>query len=127
MEDCSKAISINKGYTKAYYRRAMCHSGLNKFREAFDDLLVVLNDSPDSQEVADELNKLKQAWKNFISALEYNKIESQVEEEILNAKKPENRTKLLNKHDTGFKKIKIIEEIIEDPDVSKKEIGKLTI
>jgi hypothetical protein len=122
LEDCTKAVGINKSYTKAYYRRAVCNIGLNKYREAFDDLLIVLNDSPDSQEVTNEISDLKNKWKGYIGPIEFNKIESQVEEEILQAKKPENKQKLINKIDSGFKKIQIIEETIEDPNIAPKEL-----
>jgi tetratricopeptide (TPR) repeat protein len=122
VEDCNKAVGINKSYTKAYYRRALCNMGINKYREAFDDLLIVLNDSPDSQEVADELSSLKSKWRTFLGPIEYSKLENQIEDEIQAARKPENKSKLLNKSDNGFKKIKIVEDIIEDPDAGK---GKL--
>jgi hypothetical protein len=123
VEDCNKAVSINKTYSKAYYRRVLCNIGLNKFREAFDDLLIVLNDSPDSAEVTEELNNLKTKWRSYIGTVEYNKLEKAIDDEIQAAKKPENKTKLLDKNDSGFKKIKIVEEAIEDPDKAKKELG----
>jgi tetratricopeptide (TPR) repeat protein len=115
ISDCTKAIAIKDDYTKAYYRRAVCYMEMNKFKEAFTDLLMVLKDTPDSQEVITEINNLKSKWKNFLGKAEYDKLDRVIEEEIEMAKKRFKK----EKQDSGFKKIKIVEETV----VENKELG----
>ncbi len=116
INDCSKAVTIKNDYTKAFYRRAVCYIEVNKYKEAFTDLLIVLRDTPDSQEVITEINNLKSKWKNSIGKDEYQKIERVIEEEIEMAKK---RHKKPENKDNGFKKIKIVEEtVVENKELS---------
>ena len=119
INDCSKAIALKEDYTKAYYRRAVCYMESNKFKEAFTDMLIVLSDTPDSQEVVSELNTLKSKWKNFVGKDEYSNIEKVIEEEIEMAKK--RHRKPVAKKENGFKKIKIVEESNEE----NKELSKI--
>ncbi len=88
---------------------------INKYKEAFTDLLIVLRDTPDSQEVMDELKSMKEKWKNYIGKTEYENIQRVIEEEIEMAKKR------VKKPDPGFKKIKIVEES------ENKELSKISI
>jgi tetratricopeptide (TPR) repeat protein len=138
LNDCNKAISLKNDYSKAYYRRAICLLGLKMHRKAFDDLLFVLKDSPTSQEILEELNNLKGEWKKDVGNEEWSKISNRLDEEILRAKEPSNKNKIMvdpyikyvkenevtkelqkeapepSKTEGGFKKIKIVEESVED-------------
>jgi tetratricopeptide (TPR) repeat protein len=120
ISDCTKAISLKDDYTKAYYRRAVCYMEIHKHKEAFTDLLIVLRDTPDSQEVINEINNLKNNWKNHIGKDEYHNLERVIEEEIEMAKK---RHKKPVKQENGFKKIKIVEETV----VENKELSNFII
>ena len=46
MQDCNKAIEIKSDYSKAFYRRSQCLIGLNRFPEAYKDLIYLLKESP---------------------------------------------------------------------------------
>lgn len=135
MNDCNKSIGLKADYTKAYYRRAVCLIGLNKYKEAFGDLLFILKDTPTNPEILDEISSLKEKWKAFLGKEEWIKIEKSNEEQIEVAKNSKNKSKIrpgieldksaLDNHTTtnpqpiptqqndGFKKIKIVEETVE--------------
>jgi tetratricopeptide (TPR) repeat protein len=145
LKDCNEAIYLKKDYSKAYYRRAACLIALNRFRESFDDLLFIFKDAPGNEEILSELTNLKEKWAGHLGSGEWNKIYKSIDEEIELAKvgklkskveeKPVNQKQQSPQVQTekninvqnppsstgGFKKIKIVEEEIEEVvDITKK-------
>lgn len=125
----------------------MCFIGLNKFQEAFNDLVFILKDSPDSEEILTEIKNLQDKWKNDVGRDEFSSISANLEKEILFAKNPENRKSIVNRNKidenisnkkvnkveiqptnstpatgSGFKKIKIIEDTDDNEKNSKDTI-----
>lgn len=139
LKDCNEAIFLKRDYSKAYYRRSTCLLALNRFREAFDDLLFILKDAPSNQEILNEITNLKEKWAGSIGSGEWSKLYKNIDEEIEMAKigklksKVEEKSQILEKSEIknqqptnidsnktaqpvqgGFKKIKIVEEDIEE-------------
>ena len=93
LDDCDKAIALKVDYVKAYYRRYLCLSSLNKFDEAFEDLLYVLNDNPQSQDIMKQMEQLKKNWKKGEGDSKWAFIENDVEKKIILAKKGKYKVK----------------------------------
>ena len=60
VEDCSRALELDPGYTKALTRRAKAYENMEKFNESFEDLtsLCILQKfSANSMALADKIVK----------------------------------------------------------------------
>lgn len=82
MEDCETAINIKKDYSKAYYRRAVCYLNMREFRKSWNDLIYILKESPNSQEILNEVKSLMNKWKTESGNEEYAKIEAELNKEF---------------------------------------------
>lgn len=151
LEDCDKSIALKNDYSKAYYRRAVCSMGLNNFVESLNDLLYVLAGAPSSPEVVEELKNLKEKWSAIVNKEQWNKIEEDIDSKVAQAKDPKKRDEILKilkkaetergknseksfdnkqssthtKQNSSFKKIKIVEEVIEDINTITPELSML--
>lgn len=90
----------------------------------FEDLLLVLNDNPESKDINAELDKLYQKWKKYVGDDKWNTIKGDVEAKIQLALKGKYKKGVEIKkeeEDKQFVKVNIVEEKIEEP---KKEEAK---
>ncbi|GMI94145.1 tetratricopeptide repeat 14 [Hibiscus trionum] len=51
IEDCTHALNLRAGYTKARLRRADCNSKLKKWEASIQDYTILLRETPDNEEV----------------------------------------------------------------------------
>jgi len=51
VSDCTKAITLNKDYSKAYYRRGKAYVSLKETKKAIDDYKRFLEYEPNNEEV----------------------------------------------------------------------------
>lgn len=97
-----------------------------------NDLIFLIKDSPDNEEILSEISNLKEKWEVFVGRDEYCRISQELESEVAFARDPKNKEKIFNKNNgiasksseiqtpsvsqpkSGFKKIKIIEEEINE-------------
>jgi len=142
LSDCNKAIELKQDYSKAYYRRAVCFMGLQKFQESLNDLLFVLIGAPSSPEVTEELKTLKEKWMQNVPKENWVKIENDINDKVEMAKDPKKKDELMKnliktekekisqkkesenikstqtsqnaQPTSNFKKIKIVEDVVED-------------
>lgn len=124
LEDCNKAIGLKKDYIKAYYRRSICYTNLNDFSMGLEDLLLVLNDNPESKDINAELDKLYQKWKKYVGDDKWNTIKGDVDAKIQLALKGQYKkgVEIKKEEDTKeFVKVNIIEEKIEEPKKEEKK------
>ena len=143
LQDCNKAIEIKRDYSKAYYRRAVCLLGLQKFEESFEDLLFVLAGAPSSPEVIEELRNLKEKWCTKVGREQWAKIEVELDEKVDRAKDIKRKDAILKQtidkesqrvnskamsnedlKNNSFKKIKIVEDVLEDKNSISGELSK---
>lgn len=59
IEDCDKALIIDKNFIKAYYRRALAQRELFRFKKALNDYEKVLELDPSFVIAKEEISKLK--------------------------------------------------------------------
>ncbi|KAH8270537.1 hypothetical protein KR018_011228 [Drosophila ironensis] len=58
--DCSEAIRLDPGCSKAFYRRGQAQRGLRNYEEAIKDLKQAHNLLPENKQILSELNSTKQ-------------------------------------------------------------------
>lgn len=57
-QDCTKSINLDKGYTRAYFRRGTAFEALEKYEEAISDYQEVLKQDATVKEAAEALRRL---------------------------------------------------------------------
>ncbi|KAK2165459.1 hypothetical protein NP493_1364g00028 [Ridgeia piscesae] len=57
--DCTQAIALDSGYTKAYFRRATARERLSKLMEAKQDISTILSIDPANKQAAKEMAKIE--------------------------------------------------------------------
>ncbi|KAK8556697.1 hypothetical protein V6N13_064708 [Hibiscus sabdariffa] len=63
VEDCTHALNLRAGYTKARLRRADCNSKLKKWDASIQDYTVLLRETPDNEEVKRGLSEAQMQLK----------------------------------------------------------------
>ncbi|KAL1496800.1 hypothetical protein AB1Y20_014386 [Prymnesium parvum] len=63
IEECNKALRIDRTHMKALYRRGQAYMAIGDCVNARDDLLSAARKAPDAKEIRDEIAKLKQLEK----------------------------------------------------------------
>jgi len=74
IDDSTKAIELDKNYTKAYQRRAQCFMELNKWEDALTDLYKSKELDPDDKEIHATIKKAEKTKKKLASRKDYYKI-----------------------------------------------------
>ena len=86
--DCTRAINLKNDYIKAFYRRAQCYIELKKYKNAFEDLLYLINSDNSSAEIETYLTKTLEGWKKDTGD-KFHNIENLLNNEITKARKKE--------------------------------------
>ncbi|KAK8663816.1 hypothetical protein V6N13_083621 [Hibiscus sabdariffa] len=63
VEDCTHALNLRAGYTKARLRRAVCNSKLKKWEVSIQDYTILLRETPDNEEVKRGLSEAQMQLK----------------------------------------------------------------
>ncbi|MBA0769053.1 hypothetical protein Gotri_017821 [Gossypium trilobum] len=64
IEDCTRALSVRPGYTKARLKRAHCNSKLEKWEASIEDYEILKKETPNDEEVKQGLSKARRQLKN---------------------------------------------------------------
>ncbi|MBA0831430.1 hypothetical protein Goarm_015899 [Gossypium armourianum] len=64
IEDCTRALSVRPGYTKARLKRAHCNSKLGRWEASIEDYEILQKETPNDEEVKQGLSKARRQLKN---------------------------------------------------------------
>jgi len=96
--DCSAALAIKAGFTKAQYRRAMARFELGKYEEALKDVDTVVKELPDPKSKAEAAD-----------------LKKRIEEKL-----KKDSPKAVAKPDDGFKRMQIVEASDSDEEPAQR-------
>ena len=60
--DCTRAISLDESYIKAFHRRGTARASLKKYAEAKQDFERVLKQDAKNKQARQELEKIERVW-----------------------------------------------------------------